>query len=95
METCPKGAKYFRRNTDSVKALIASDKRVFVSIAPSYVGWYNNNFDQISSALKKLGFAGVEETAIGAACVSKEYARLMENGQMKNIIATACSSLPL
>ncbi|WMJ22089.1 [Fe-Fe] hydrogenase large subunit C-terminal domain-containing protein [Paludicola sp. MB14-C6] len=93
METCPKGAKYFRRNTDKVKELLASEKPVYVSLAPSYVGWYQQSFSQISQSLKQLGFAGVEETAIGAACVSKEYAKLMQNGQMKNIIATACSSI--
>lgn len=93
METCPKGAKYFRRNVDKVKTLLQSEKPVYVSFAPSYAGWYHQSFDQISHALKKLGFAGVEETAIGAACVSEEYAKLMENGQMKNIIATACSSV--
>ncbi|MEG0693549.1 MAG: 4Fe-4S dicluster domain-containing protein, partial [Oscillospiraceae bacterium] len=36
METCPQGAKYFRRNTDVVKSLIASGKPVCVSVAPSY-----------------------------------------------------------
>lgn len=92
METCPKGAKYFRRNTANVKALIDTGKPVYISLAPSYVGWYDATFRKISKAFKKLGFAGVEETAIGAASVSQEYARLMENGQMKNIIATACSS---
>lgn len=94
METCPRGAKYFRRNTDRVKKLLASDKEVCVSIAPSYVGWYNSNdFAKLSSAIKKLGFARAEETAIGAASVSTEYAHLMQTGQMKSIIATACSSV--
>lgn len=94
MEICPQGAKYFRSNTESVKALIASGKPVCVSIAPSYVGWYSqNNFAQLSAALKRLGFSRVEETAIGAAQVSTEYSKLMEAGQMKSIIATACSSV--
>lgn len=94
MEICPKGAKYVRSNTERVKELLASGKRVCVSVAPSYVGWYNtNDFAKLSAALKKLGFYKVEETAIGAAEVSKEYAALMETGQMKNIIATACSSV--
>ncbi|MEG2429901.1 MAG: [Fe-Fe] hydrogenase large subunit C-terminal domain-containing protein, partial [Oscillospiraceae bacterium] len=93
MEICPRGAKYFRCNTDRVKELLASEKPVYVSLAPSYVGWYDQDFDKISDALKKLGFAGVEETAIGANIVSKEYANLMKAGQMKNIIATACSSV--
>lgn len=93
VETCPKGAKYFTSSLQKVKALIAAEKPVYVSLAPSYVGWYSQNFAKISNALKQLGFAGVEETAIGAACVSAEYAKLMESGQMKNIIATACSSV--
>lgn len=92
MQTCPKGAKYVRPNIDNVKALLATGKPVYVSLAPSYVGWYRESFAKLSESLKALGFAGVEETAIGAACVSKEYAKLMESGQMKNIIATACSS---
>ncbi|MEG0692045.1 MAG: [Fe-Fe] hydrogenase large subunit C-terminal domain-containing protein [Oscillospiraceae bacterium] len=47
----------------------------------------------LSAAIKKLGFARVEETAIGAASVSHEYAHIMQTGQMKGIIATACSSV--
>lgn len=92
VETCPKGAKYFRSNKDRVKALVASDKPVYISVAPSYVGWFDSSFSKLSKALKQLGFTGVEETAIGAAAVSEEYAKLMQSGQMKNIIATACSS---
>lgn len=94
IETCPQGAKDFRRNTDAVKELIKSEKPVCVSVAPSYVGWYNTtDFKKISCAIKKLGFARVEETAIGAATVSHEYEHLMKTGQIKSIIATACSSV--
>lgn len=92
VETCPKGAKYFRSNKDRVKALVSGEKPVYISVAPSYVGWFDSSFSKLSKALKQLGFAGVEETAIGAAAVSAEYAKLMQSGQMKNIIATACSS---
>lgn len=93
METCPKGAKYVRSNTAKVKALLAGGV-VCLSVAPSFAGWYGRgSFLRLSAALKRLGFARVEETAIGAAEVSREYARLMQAGQMKNIIATACSSV--
>ena len=94
MQTCPRGAKYFRQNMPAVKELIASGKPVCISVAPSYAGWYNtNDFAKLSGAIKKLGFARVEETAIGAARVSREYADLMQTGQMKGIIGTACSSV--
>lgn len=78
MEACPRGAKYFRRNTENVKTLLASGKKVCVSVAPSYSGWYNTtDFSKLSAALKKLGFYKAEETAVGAAAVSEEYAKLM------------------
>ena len=94
METCPKGAKYFRRNTDRVKALLRSGAKVCVSVAPSYAGWYGTrDFSRLSAALKRLGFYRAEETAIGAAQVSKEYSYLMKTRQMDNVIATACSSV--
>ena len=35
----------------------------------------------------------MEETAIGANEASREYMELLENGQMKNIIVTACASV--
>lgn len=94
METCPRGAKYFRKNVEAVKELLRGDAPVCVSVAPSYTGWYNtNNFASLSKALKKLGFFKAEETAIGAAQVTEEYVALMKSGQMKNIIATSCSSV--
>ena len=41
----------------------------------------------------KLGFSQVRETAEGAAYVTEAYARLLEEGQMKNIISTCCPSV--
>ncbi|HAN44246.1 MAG TPA: histidine kinase, partial [Ruminococcaceae bacterium] len=94
VESCPQNAKYVKNDVENVKRLIASGKPVYASIAPSWVGWYQTNeFEKISKALKKLGFAAVEETAIGAAETSREYAALLKNGRMKNIIVTACSSI--
>ncbi len=94
MEICPQNAKYVRQNVDEVKTLLAEGKPVCLSLAPSYTGWYGNaTFAQLSAALKKLGFARVEETAIGAAEVTKEYEELLASGKMKNVIATSCSSM--
>lgn len=91
--TCPQGAKVVKNEVPSVKQLIQEGRKVYVTLAPSWVGWFDCSFAQLSAALKKIGFAGVEETAIGAAEVSREYAALMQNGYMNNIIATACSSV--
>ncbi len=91
---CPQNAKFIPTDIDKAKRLISDSKPVYVSLAPSWQGWYKtDDFSKISAALKKLGFAGVEETAIGAGETSRVYAELLKNGNMKNVIVTACSSV--
>uniref|UniRef100_UPI000AAFFD12 [Fe-Fe] hydrogenase large subunit C-terminal domain-containing protein n=1 Tax=Clostridium sp. NkU-1 TaxID=1095009 RepID=UPI000AAFFD12 len=48
---------------------------------------------QVNGALRKLGFEDVRETSEGAAVVTAEYARLLEEGEMENIITTCCPSV--
>ncbi len=86
---CPQNAKYISSDVEKIKAAIASGRKVYASVAPSYVGW-TEDFEALSGKLKALGFAGVEETAIGARESSREYDRLMQEGKMANIIVTAC-----
>lgn len=92
---CPQNARILQDDVRLVRDLIDhSGKPVYVTLAPSWTGWWKGKtFPEISRALKRLGFAGVEETAIGAAAVSHEYAALMRHKRMKNIIATACPSV--
>ncbi len=46
-------------------------------------------------ALQKLGFAAVEETAIGATLVKREYERLVKEGEQEVIISSCCHSVNL
>lgn len=88
---CPQNAKSVKSDVDKVKQFIKKNEKVYVSIAPSFVAAFNEIDPQtVFSALKKLGFTHVEETAIGAVRVSKEYERLMKERKMANIISTAC-----
>jgi iron only hydrogenase large subunit-like protein len=88
---CPQNAKYIDSDVQKVKEFVQNGERVYVSIAPSYVSYFNGAlFGKITVALKKIGITQVEETAIGAEMVSDEYARLMQENKMKNIISTAC-----
>lgn len=91
---CPQNARILQDDTEKVRELMASGKPVYLSVAPSWTGWWKGkSFAQISRAFKALGFAGVEETAIGAAAATHEYAALMRHKKMKSIIATACPSV--
>jgi iron only hydrogenase large subunit-like protein len=66
-------------------------------MAPSFVANYNGvSVEQMELALKQLGFAGAEETAIGATIVKKQYDALVnENHNQKVIITTCCHTVNL
>ena len=94
LEVCPQNAKTFASEMERVKGYLGQGKRVIISIAPSYLGVLEyEKPGQVVSALKKLGFYEVRETAEGAALVTREYRKLLAEGRMKNIITTCCPSV--
>ena len=94
LEVCPQNAKTFASDKDRVKGYLRQGYKVIISIAPSYLGVLEyDRPGQIVTALKKLGFYEVRETAEGAALVTREYRKLLEEGKMKNIITTCCPSV--
>lgn len=94
LEACPQNAKTFISDLEKVKDYIADGYKTVISIAPSYIGIMKyRNPGQIVTALKKLGFYQVRETAEGAVYVTNEYERLIREGNMRNIITTSCPSV--
>ncbi len=94
LKVCPQNAKTVKSDIDIVKEFIRKKEKVYVSLAPSFISAFEcNDAKTIFAALRKLGFTYIEETAIGASAVSKEYEKLMEEKQMSNIITTACPSI--
>ena len=74
---CPQNAKEIVDSTEKVRVLIQSGDPVIVSLAPSFVANYDDvGIEAMRKALQKLGFADVEETAIGATIVKTEYERM-------------------
>jgi len=72
---CPAGAKRVRDDQSRAKQLLTLRKRVIVSLAPSFAAEFPGiRSEQLVSAVKKLGFFGVSETAIGADLVSAQLA---------------------
>lgn len=94
LEACPQNAKYFVSDLQKVKGYIKDGYETIVSLAPSYLGVLKfKTPGQVVSALLKLGFTSVRETAEGAAFVTAEYNKLMAEGKMENIITTCCPSV--
>ncbi len=93
MDICPQSAKKFVSDLEKVKDFIQHNDHVIASLAPSYmVALDHAHPGQVVTALKKLGFTQVRETAEAATYVTEEYARLIKKGEMKNIITTCCPS---
>lgn len=94
LQICPQSAKTLISDLDLVKGYIKSGKTVVVSLAPSYMGLLQyKTIGQVQAALLKLGFADVRETSEGAVLVTEEYARLLREAAMENIITTCCPSV--
>ena len=94
LKICPQSAKTLKSDLDLVKGFIARGDRVVVSIAPAYMGLLKyKTIGQVRSALIRLGFEDVRETSEGAAFVTAEYARMLEEHAMENIITTCCPSV--
>lgn len=92
---CPQNAKQIVDETEKVKVLLQSGAPVVVSLAPSFVANYEVGIEAMREAIKKLGFYDVEETAIGATIVKREYERLVKDEERDIIITSCCHSVNL
>ncbi len=93
---CPQNAKEIVDSTEKVRVFLASGDPVVVSLAPSFVANYDGvGIESMRKALKKLGFYDVEETAIGATIVKKEYERMLKEDNRDIIITSCCHSINL
>lgn len=93
---CPQNAKEIASELEKVKVLIQSGDPVFVSLAPSFIANYDGiGINGMRSALKKLGFADAEETAIGATIIKTEYERMLAAETRDVVISSCCHSVNL
>lgn len=94
VEVCPNNAKRVRDDLPAAKRLLADRAAVFVSLAPSYL----TDFPEVTpaqmiAALRKLGFAGVSETALGAQQVSAQAAALLQRDPSRALASSACPTV--
>lgn len=97
---CPAKAKQARNDLTRAKHLIQSGKDVYVSLAPSWITEFDDiSKEQMIAALRRLGFRGVSETALGAEEVSANIAKLLDEASSDSslsghlFISTACPAV--
>lgn len=84
---CPQRAKTVRSDLEEARALLAGDRIVVASVAPSFAAAYPGALcRRLPSALRQLGFRHVGETAEGAKYVTDQsFTKPLSGG-----ICTAC-----
>ncbi len=91
---CPQNAKMYRDEIAAARDLIAARPRVIATIAPSFAAlfaaWQGN---RIASALRKLGFSLIGETAVGAWQVSRMIGELFRRNPGRPYITSACPTV--
>ena len=91
---CPSGAKRVRNDVGRARFLLQSGGPVYASLAPSWVAVHPEwTAGQFVSALRRLGFAGVSETALGAQEVSASLAEDLRQAERGLFISTACPAM--
>ncbi len=93
---CPQDAKQIVDSTEKVRVLISSGEPVIMSLAPSFIANYEGvGIEAMREAAKQLGFHDVEETAIGATMVKREYDRMLKEENRDIVISSCCHSINL
>ncbi|MBN2584210.1 MAG: PAS domain S-box protein [Planctomycetes bacterium] len=89
---CPQGAKTFRNDVSVAARLVGDDAGpVAASVAPSFAAYFNQwQRRRLPSALRKLGFTYVAETAVGAYPVARRTEEIVAAAPDRSHICTAC-----
>ncbi|HVT88590.1 MAG TPA: [Fe-Fe] hydrogenase large subunit C-terminal domain-containing protein [Tepidisphaeraceae bacterium] len=91
---CPNGAKKIRDDVHRARQLMVMRSKVIVSLAPSFVAAFSGvRPAQMIAAIKRLGFHGVSETALGAQHVSAHVASLLAGPEKRILVSSACPTV--
>lgn len=93
---CPQDAKEIQNDVEKVKVMLSEGVPIIASVAPSFIANYDGvGIEQLEQALQKLGFARVEETAIGATLVKNQYEEILRLKRQNILISSCCHSINL
>lgn len=93
---CPQNAKEIVDETEKVQVMMQGEDPVIASLAPSFIANFEGvGIESMREALMKLGFADVQETALGATQVKREYERMLTEEKPDVLISSCCHSVNL
>lgn len=93
VKVCSQDAKMIVNDIDLVVSELLPSKKSVAIVAPSFAASFPENYMKIPSALRKIGFKQVVETAFGADLISSYYADQILNEDKKTIISSSCPAV--
>jgi iron only hydrogenase large subunit-like protein/uncharacterized Fe-S cluster-containing protein len=94
IRACPQRAKSYRNDVAEAARLVGESRRVVASIAPSYAAVFEPwERLRLPSALRRLGFGYVAETAVAAAEVAKAGASHLRQHGERSHVWTSCPAV--
>ena len=94
VKVCPAHAKKIRPDLARARYLLGSGKKVYASLAPSFVSYFKQyEPGALAAAIRRLGFAGVSETALGAQAVSAETGEFLAQAGPGIYLSSACPAV--
>ena len=93
VKVCSQHAKTVHSDIDFVMEELLSVGKVIAVVAPSFAASFPDNYKKLPTAIRKIGFASVVETAFGADLISQQYRDEIEKNDGTPIIASSCPAV--
>lgn len=91
---CPRRGNFVDNDLSEVQRVMRTGRQVVASVDPSFIAEFDvSRIEDLREAMEHLGFAAVEEMAVGAEIVSREYERIMMDQEQEVLISSVCPSI--
>ena len=93
VKVCSQKAKQILSDKEKVLSEFLLNDNAIAVIAPSFAASFPEDYTKLPTALRKLGFKKVVETAFGADLISEAYLNELRISRGKTVISSACPAV--
>ena len=93
VKVCSQNAKQILSDKEKVLTEVLNNSNAIAVIAPSFAASFPDEYTKFPTALRKLGFNKVVETAFGADLISDAYLKELKISKGKTVISSACPAV--
>ncbi len=93
VKVCSQNAKQIIDYSEKVLAEVLLNPESVAIVAPSFAASFPDDYSKVPTALRKLGFAKVVETAFGADLISDNYLHALDSESSGTVISSACPAV--